>query len=311
MTVIPPSNWRYHTYAYALVLLCWVAYTVLTLTLPLTTASQYNLTTLQMTLLRLTIIIPVLIIWLVAIRGAVSFKHYATLIKGGTESKGIARIASGLMWVVASLVVSSLLSAVNQHFTGAPSYGTLVIIRDHITPIFSLIAFILIYQGSHRLRDVAQFSTWTRGTFLMLGIYCIFAFLFVLEFSSSQLSTGSGANRTAAAFLPQGVLLFTLILPYLVGWFFGILATINIVKYTKRVKGTIYKRALRWLTRGLWTVIAFSIAMQILTFVARYLTGLSLGKQLLIVYLLLVFYGLGFFFVRAGAKKLSNIEVAQ
>ena len=86
MIGIPSSTWKYHIHAYILVVLCWIAYAALSLAMPLSTAASYHLTALQMALLRLTIIIPILVIWLVAIRGAVAFKHYASLIKGGIES---------------------------------------------------------------------------------------------------------------------------------------------------------------------------------------------------------------------------------
>src|SRR5947209_9847564 len=44
-----------------------------------------------------TIAIPEIIIWAIAFRGALRFKHYATVIKDGKDGKGLTLIASALL----------------------------------------------------------------------------------------------------------------------------------------------------------------------------------------------------------------------
>jgi hypothetical protein len=174
----------------------------------------------------------------------------------------------------------------------------------------ALIAFYLLYRGSQQLKLAAEFITWTRSSLWILIAYAVFAFFFVLEFATSP-ATGVGTQASSTAIVPHGLLLFTLIMPYILAWFLGILAIVNLAKYSRQVKGSLYRQALENLVKGIGAVIFFTIIYQVFVFAVRYLTNISLGAALLLVYCILVLYGLGFVFVRKGAKKLMLLEVAQ
>ncbi|HSX01188.1 MAG TPA: hypothetical protein VLF67_03005, partial [Candidatus Saccharimonas sp.] len=111
--------------------------------------------------------------------------------------------------------------------------------------------------------------------------------------------------------LPRELLLFTMLLPYLLGWFLGLLGAINISRYARQVRGTLYRQALGYLVVGIMGVIGFAVTVQILTLATRFLLGFSLPRLLFTIYILLVLYGLGFWLVRLGARKLTRIEVVQ
>jgi hypothetical protein len=196
------------------------------------------------------------------------------------------------------------------YFLNAPFYDTLVVIRDHLGPLFAVIAFFVLYRGSQRLKLVANFDTWTASTTWAVFAFAVFAFFFVLEFATSPNLT-IGTARTSLAIVPHEVLLFTLIIPYIAAWFMGILAIINISKYARQVKGQLYRQALENLVRGIAAVVFFIMFYQVIVFAARYLAHISLGAILMIIYAILILYGLGFLFIRAGAKKLMRIEAVQ
>jgi hypothetical protein len=304
-------TWKFARYAYFFIVACWVVYAALSIFAPNIANQRYNLSQPALLLLRLTIIVPIHLIWLMAAHGAVAFKNYALSIDGGRESEAINLIANGLLWTIGYLVINAVVGAVAPYFASSPTYDQIIVFRDHIAPIASLIAFVLIYQGSHRLRDIAKFETWTRETAWIMVVYSLFAFIFVLQFASTPILEGHVAGRTSTSIVPHSILLFTMIVPLLCSWFFGIVATINITKYARNVKGVLYRQALQDLVKGLWLVIGFLIVIQMLTFAAKYFASLNLGTILGIVYLLLVLYGVGFLFVRSGARKLVRFEVTQ
>jgi hypothetical protein len=311
MTAIRPTQpWKYAQLTYLAVVVCWITYAVLTLFAPHSANARFHLAEPELALLQLTVIVPLHLIWLAAAYGTVMFKHYAQVIHDGLEAPAFNHIANGLLVTITYLIANTLLGAVIPFLAHSRLLDVIVIVRDHITPIGALIGFYLLYRGSHQLRSAAKFTTWTKTALWLLVGFGLFSAAFVLDFTLSPNPPSSG-NPSSLSLLPHALLVFTLVLPYLAGWFMGLLASVNIAKYSRHVNGVLYRRALRDLRRGIWGVILFGVALQILTFSARFLTNLSLGWTLLLVYILLLLYGLGFLFVRSGAKKLTQIEVIQ
>lgn len=307
---IIPKSWGLEKKARTIVVVCWVVYAVLSFMSPRSTSRSFNLPGWETVLLQLTILVPLYFIWTTAINGAVTFKHYAHIIKGGREAPGISQIANGLFWLVGYAYLVFLTSVIVPYFVHSPLLGTAVIIKNHLPAWIALIAFYLIYQGSARLRDVAQFTTWSRVTPWLAVAFALFAGAFTMAFAYSPVDMANRGGIPAYS-APPNVLLFTLVLPSLATWFMGILATVNIIKYATFVKGFIYKLALRRLVWGIWSVLFFAVVLQGLIMMAPFLNSLGLGVLLLIIYAILILYGLGFMLIRSGARKLTRIEVIE
>jgi hypothetical protein len=301
-------RWKYGRLALYLVTACWAAYTIFTFAAPAATNARFQLPAATLDLLRLTIIVPLYFIWTTAARGAIGFKQYAMLVRTGKEGPAFSEMANGLLWTLAYLVLLSLLGSVTQFFMTWLYYDVLVVIREHLPLLCALIGFFLLYRGSDRLHAVSKFTTWTKGTFLTLAGFAVFCILFVLAFT---LNPPAESARTSVDFLPRSLLLVTQILPYLVAWFLGILAGINLAKYAANVKGVLYKKALRKVVIGIWGVVVFSVILQALTLSSRFFVSWHLASLVLLVYALMLFYSFGFVYINKGAKKLSKIEVPQ
>jgi hypothetical protein len=304
------KTWKFAGVAFFGVVIAWMLYAVLSLNAPVV-PSKFEMSPNQLALVRLTVIVPLFFIWFIAIRGVIAFKNYAALLPQGAESSGLNQIATGLLWIVAYLVVQTLFGAILPYYFHGSSYNSLAIIRDHIPPFASLIGFGLVYSGSHRLRHIAHFTTWTRGTLWATVGYFVFAFFLVLEFVGSPQTPVANTAVNAGVLVSHNTLIFTLILPYLAAWYMGLLASINIGKYATTVKGVLYKNALKDLKTGLWGVLFFVSILQVLSFASSIISNLRLASVLLLLYVLLILYAIGFVFVREGAKKLARIELAQ
>jgi hypothetical protein len=309
-----PTGWTYALQALGIVLGAWLLYTALTLLAPNTSSSgHFHMSFFSLDVLRLTIIIPALAIWIIAIQGATSFKNYAAMITGSHEGQAVNLMANGLLWLVAYMILSSLMSSLDPFLQSPLVFHPYIILRDHLPALFGLIGFALIFVGSNSLKSVVKFSTWTWAwtTLLIMGLFALFAVGFVLDFSSQTVITQPANIINSSAIVPIRVLLFTLILPYLISWFVGILAAINIFRYSQMIDGILYRRALRSLVWGIVTVILFAMAVQVTTFADKFLVNLSLGALLLIVYVFVLFYALGFFFIWMGAKQLKRLEALE
>lgn len=304
-------HWKHEKTARLILGLCLVIYAALTIFQPHNASSdRYNLTDIQIFLLELTIIIPIAVIWIMAFYGAAHFKRYSELISGSPEAPAIRLIANGLVITLAYLVLNAVLGAALPYLIGSPAHHALLIVRDYVAAATAISALILLYLGSDRLHRIAQFATWTPSTILLLVGYLIFSGLFVWGFLTFTPYRAADA-QSAAAVVPPTILLFSLILPYLLSWFLGLLSGVNIIRYAKYVKGSIYKKALHDLVLGIWSVVFLVMVLQALSFASRNLAHLGLGAVLILIYVLLVLYGLGFLFVRSGAKKLARLEVTE
>ncbi|MDB5178278.1 MAG: hypothetical protein JWN01_221 [Patescibacteria group bacterium] len=299
------------TLPYIAITALWLGYVTLSLLSPATANNPYHLTGWSMILVRATIFIPILLVWLIALDGALAFKHYSVLVQKGTESRGISLITNGLFWSLGYIIFIGLSGAILPYFLHTNYAKLAIILRDHLPAALTLIAFYLLYQGSHQLKQVANFTTWTRSTMGAFAMYLVFAMGFVLAFAHNMGAAANPSNPNSSSILHQNVLLFTLVLPYLAAWFMGLLASINIVKYSRQVKGVLYRHALANLVRGIWGIVAFAVTLQVLTFATRFLLGLSLASILILIYVLLILYAMGFVFIRSSAKKLTRIEAVE
>jgi hypothetical protein len=309
MKTLSPA-WKHARTAYLLVALCSVAYVLLSIWSPSSTADRlYHLTNLQKAFLQLSILGPAIVIWFVALTGAVTFRRYAVVITGGAEAQGLRLISVGLLWLVVYVVTLSLSGAALPYFMHSSWLPTLITIRNHLPVLSSLIAFGLICWGTHKLRASAQFKVWTATTTVLLIVMAAVAGLFVWAFLT--ITPEPGASGIPQYTLPPQVLVFTVVLPYCWAWFMGLLAALNIVRFARRVKGVIYRQALRDLAAGIAVVVALVALLQLVVLSNRFLIQLSLGALLLLVYGLLAIMAVGFWYVRSGARKLMKIEVAQ
>jgi hypothetical protein len=283
---------------------------LLSLYSPSSTADRlYHLSQFHRFALQLTIVVPLIIIWFVALWGAITFRTYANIIQGSPESRGLSLIANGLMWLLVYLVTLSLGGVLLPYFAQTSWVNTFVVLRNHLPVISSLIGFGLLCLGSLRLRVSTPFRVWTRGALVLVLLMSALAGVFVWLFLMTE--SPLPRNGVPAYVLSKETLVFTLVLPYCWSWFLGLLAALNLTRYARRVNGIIYRQAIRDLAWGVAGAVVMVASIQLITLSSRFLTRLELGALLLVVYVLLAICAVGFLLVRSGARKLTRIEVVR
>ena len=283
----------------------WAVYAVLTLLAPVS-GNSYKLTSLQLFSVQLTVIIPILLIWLTAVYGAAKFKEYAVLISKSTDGQALDQLTDGLLILVFSLIVQGVLGVIPKYFVGKPLLLFFVFLHNHVPMIIALIAIILIYQGSTKLARLANAAvSRTQIKTLVAPLLVIILIFAGYLFGHINHSVVNGVPNFAS---PGKWPFFTLVVPYLFIWTLGLLSILNVANYIKHVKGVIYRQALSFLAAGILAVLAFTMILQLLTLSAAAFSKLALGPVLLIVYLILILYALGFVLIAMGARKLTRIE---
>jgi hypothetical protein len=289
---------------FQMVLGLWLLYAGLTMFAP--SANTYHLSWLQLRLVQLTIVLPILVIWLTAIYGAVRFMQYAQLIRKSADGQALRQLTEGLILLAFSFVIQGVLGLLPRYLAGQDGVWPLVFIYNHLPMVLSIVSLWYIYKGSVALSDLVGAKINSRQVQFAIVPFVLLALVFAWYFYAHLATvTINGIPNFA---LPGKWPFFTLALPYLAAWILGLLAILNITNYIVVVKGPIYKLALRYLAAGIMAVLTFSIFSQFITLSSSFFAHLSLMPILLIIYLILLFYALGFVLIAIGARKLTRIE---
>lgn len=298
--------------AYVSVAVLAVIYAALAIGLPPDPATllKYNITSLHLRILSLTIVIPVTLIWFAAIYGYVRSKMYAETVKETKEGKPIQELVKGIGILAYGLPISAIASTLLRYAGRQTDVLPLVTILINYLNIFiSLAGFLFIYQGAKGLRQLVKVDRGNveRVLFIIGFIGLAISYTWITLANPARTVATEGVAR-AVYYLPDGLIVATIIIPYLYIWFIGMNAALYIGYYQRSVKGVLYRSALRFLALGIAAVIIASILMQYLTAMTVTLNRLNLTPLLVLVYALLVVISIGYMFIAAGSKRLQKIE---
>ncbi|HSH31385.1 MAG TPA: hypothetical protein VK963_01830, partial [Candidatus Saccharimonadales bacterium] len=300
---------------YPVVFVLWDAYLFFSIQSPLSSSSaRLNLSETTIALLRLTIAVPYLLIWLAAAYAFVKVKGYAQTIKGSPEAPAFRNIAYGVLALLMGLMAAALLGLVNNFYRNQPSLDAALTIATKYSYVWPyLLAFGLLATGANRLaRQHHGFILPLRRFLAYLVPVAVFAYVWLdLIFTNSARQTPVAAGESATYYLRDSLIVLTIVMPSLVTWGLGLYTALSLRHYHRQVKGTIYKKFLSYLVAGVTGVTLGSILLQaLLSLGTGRLIGLGLGRMLGVIYLFLAIQLVGFLYIARGAKKLTKIEMA-
>jgi hypothetical protein len=284
----------------------WLLYAVISMFAPRAGTNTYHLSQVQLALLQLTVVLPILLIWLIATYGAVRFMLYCQKIRKSPDGKALMYITDGLLVLTLSYVLQGVLGALRRLFAGQDAVGFVVFIHSHVPMILAVLSIWYIYKGSLALSDLVHAKITGRQTQFIVAPFVFLALIFAWYFYANlEHSVVNGVPNFA---LPGKLPFFTMAVPYLCAWVLGLLSILYILNYIIKVKGALYKQSLRYLAAGIMAVLTFTIFVQFLTLFTAAFVRLALTQLLILVYFILIFYSLGFVLIAMGARKLARIE---
>jgi hypothetical protein len=266
------------------------------------TPNNYKLATASIALLSI-------VVWFVAFWGYSKLQVYAFAIRKSKEGPHFKRLSAGIMWLAWSLPIVTITTYALSHSVGTwPTFhNNQVIIANYISLIFPLIAFILISTaafgliGEDRPSPALLSARITMMVFLVIGVlYCF------LVFRSLDLTSLSGSNNPYH--LPVWMLIVTIIIPFLYGWFLGFLAAYGITIFSMNIVGLIYKHALLYLSIGLAIIILSAMAIQYVNSVFTYSDTVLYDTRFYLLIMFRIISASGFVLLAIGAHKLMKIE---
>jgi hypothetical protein len=273
---------------------------------------KYSLTALQAKFLTFSFAIPILFIWFLGFFGFSHIKDYARIIRNNKDGKSLNRLADGLLVLVLGGALSTIISSVlNYLATVRPRLIPMsVIVNNYLGLLILLGAFYLIYQGAEGLIKAVRKHIATTSEILSMAVFIAFSVLYVyITLANPYRQFPPPNNSVKAAYYTNDIILvLTIILPYLVVWFYGIRSTYFIRQYSRKAPGILYRQALAYLSAGIGIVIVSSMLLRFLTSLTSTLDNLTLKILLLLLYILVAIIGIGYGLIAAGAKKLKKFE---
>lgn len=299
--------------AYLLFALLAVVYLGLVIFLPAnaTTLTRYNLSAAHARNLNLGVALPYIVIWFVAFFGYIKLKNYSQIIIKSVDGKALSRISDGLLVLAIGLPVSAILSRILGYIGRSQAHllPTTTIASIYIDLLIGLLATTIIFIGAKHLVDTVNNKIKTEPSYaVMISLALVGTPFIYLTLTNPVRQFPSEELGRAAYYLPDALIVITVILPLLVAWYMGLTAVYYILAYRKYVKGVIYRSALGFLASGLVFIILARIAIRYLTSLNTVISQWSLNYLLIAVYILLVLIAIGFMLIAKGTKKLKMIE---
>lgn len=274
------------------------------------TLHRYHITTSQTRALGLTVALPYIIIWLVALIGYLRLKTYSDVIAGSKDGKAFETISKGVLLFALWLPLSSIIGGLVAEYYGVhhETAANLVRINNYFNTIFLLPAFWLVKRGSQQLLTIVKKPTDTVPSRLMLIYIAVSALYVLLVLHDPARFAPTHDVNVANYYEPDWLIIISLVIPRLIAWFWGFQAFNNILLYRKNVKGKLYKAALNSLATGLMGILIMTILLRSLQSVTTQLSHWSLAVVLAVIYLLLIIICIGYVFIAVGAKNLQKLE---
>jgi hypothetical protein len=285
-------------------------YVGLTLLAPLPAGTNtYNLSSSQIHLLQLSIVLPVAGIWLAAVYGASSFSRYSTGIESSHDGNALQTVSKGVTLLVVRIIASSIFDSLRPFVVKSGWLPTWTIITHYIVILLTLVSFYMIFMGAKRLFETLEKPPSMNLAKLVVmttvGASTI-AYGWALIQNPYRNSSVSALNQSF--YLPDWALLITVVLVFAISWYLGFMAVAYLQKYGKYTKGILYKQALKPTAHGIGTIVVFSVVIQLLGALAPALHSFRLNGMLLLLYVLIILYGIGYALIAYGARKLHLIE---
>ncbi len=283
---------------------------VVTSTVSPATQAKYHASAGQIHRLGLAIAVPYIAIWVIGLIGYLWLRSYTTFLGKDKDAPGFRILTRGVFLVTFWLPFSTLIANLATSYYGVHpgSTATLIRIVNYMNIVLLFPAFWWLHKGAQSLLESAKIRS-TSLTTKQVALFVAFAASYVfLTFHDPVRTASSDALTTATYYLSDWWILLTLVIPRLIMWYLGFSAAASIILYRQKVKGQLYKEALRWVAYGLTGIVLSTIALRTVQSLWAQLSKLSLLVLFVVIYALLAIIAVGYGLLAKGASRLQKIE---
>lgn len=271
---------------------------------------RYELLDAEARALKLTITLPLIVIWSLGFYAYSKFDSYAELVKKSPEGKALKKISYGLLAMALWLPLSSIISSIITYAYGLQPNLTapMTILNNYVNLALVFTAVYILFRGTHMLRALAKKpGHWRWATLSSIFVSTISIFYVYVAMTNPVRQRPSG-DSLAAFYMPDWLSLITLILPYVIVFILGFKAVEYIHTYKQQAQGIIYRQALKNIANGLAIVVISLIAVRYLASLNTFVASADLKLVLQVIYGFVLLIAIGFIVLASGTKRLKRIE---
>lgn len=300
---VAEQKWGY----YAVVAFVSLLYLLLTFFAP-QAANSFGLSREQIFFLKGTIALPYIATWFFAAYGLSTLELYLAAAKKEdvTMLALLRSFRNGLLWIVTGTIFVALIGGIKSYFAAITALlPVFTIVTNYLYVFPPLIGFLIIYKGVVRLESSEHKQN--SNLFNTIIVLIISAFYIFLISTNPTRQFSADPAIPATYFLPDSLILLTIIIPITLTWWLGFSAAFtmsDLIPYLARAE--LFKGITRILY-GIWSIIFASIIIQgLLSLGGTRLYEIGLGILLLVIYVFIFLQGLGYFLIALGSNSLRR-----
>jgi len=292
------------------VLIIFIIYAVLTFITPQTATSQehFQISNTALFWIRVSVIVPYFLMWFTAFY---SMRSLQLVGKKAGEFATIAKWFSlGFLLLLLGTITTTILGAVQSLLVfSSPSFlPILTILINYLYTFLPLGAFLCMYQGLKKSEQPDTFPTkQSDGAMIqsILTVVVIGLAYIPLILSNPNRQIAFSVDSPASYYLPDFLIIITLVLPILVGWALGIVVALKLnrmfLAFDLPHAGTF--------VNGIFLVIFSSMILQaILSLGTARLYEFGLGIILILIYILIFFQTAGYVLTARGVRSFDESQ---
>ncbi len=295
---------------YSMIAILIALYAYLTLCAPIsrTTPPQFQLTTIYSIILKISFTALVGLTWFF---GALAIRRgfvFAGKIKEEGFRKFLFDLSLGLSILVFGYMLATFVGQIRSY-----NPDNLMVIRmvtiavNYIYVLTQFFGFYFLYKGVSFYKTQQKIDAHSKNIVVGIVITLIIGSLWVwLIFTNTTRQVSTVMNINPSFFINDFLIVFTIIIPTLFGWFFGIMASLGLADLSIESPNIYFQKAFSKLVSGVWLLIlSFVVLFGILSISVQRLLNLGLAGVLVIVYvfILIILWAYGY-----TALSLKNLE---
>jgi hypothetical protein len=299
---------------YAVVIGLWLAYLGLSLYAPISPGAQsLHISAMVLAWVKITVALFYLFVWLGGSYSVLTIESYTRSLTDGPDQQAFDYIKTGIFILISTLILAVLLGSIRSYLPNQASWNpAFVIVTNYLNVLPEVLAFLYFFIGIRLLSHQAQPEPLSLRSYFFYSLpLFLLAYLWLeIIFSNSTRMVATSPMTTATYYLPDSLLILTIVLPSILGWILGLAATTRLYNFHHKVNGTLYRQALSSLVFGFVSVVIASILFEALQALGSHrLLDFGLQKLLVMIYLFILVQGVGYFLMARGARRLHKIEI--
>ncbi|MEO6761567.1 MAG: hypothetical protein ABI220_04305 [Candidatus Saccharimonadales bacterium] len=250
------------------------------------------------------LLIPYGIIWYAAFYAYAKLREYISYLGDSREGKAFRKITIGMGILAFGLILPTIVSLImgsailERDSTNAAS----AIVNRYLVLLFPLISLLFISSGTSSLVSATKIRVNSMGLRLLAVPFLLLSATFVYLVMHDYI-----IHRSSYP-INSFFLLITIVVPYLYTWFLGFISSFELWKYSRLVKGVLYKKFSFQFSLGISVAIVGSIAIQFISSTVAIRVSKTLYPLLVVDYMLLIIVAIGLALVALATQKLKKIE---